>query len=70
MSIPSVKYWSSSPLITGPSGPAGERQHLVLLSARVGDKPEKTIQIAKCLSGAVSARIALALERFEKGLNE
>jgi hypothetical protein len=40
------------------------------MTAKVGTGPEKTIQIAKCLSGAVSARIAVALDKFEKGLNE
>lgn len=70
MLTPSVKYWSSSPRLVGPSGPASTetQSHLVLMSVKIDAKPERTIQIAKCLSGAVSARIAIALEKFEKEL--
>jgi hypothetical protein len=70
MATTSVKYWSSSPRTVTPSGVVASPQHFVLMTAKVGTGPEKTIQIAKCLSGAVSARIAVALDKFEKGLNE
>lgn len=73
--LPKVKYWSSSPLVVPPDaafhgGIGGTRNHLVLMSVQIPDKPEQTIQIAKCISGAVSARIAIALDKFEKGLED
>lgn len=56
--MPKVKYWSSSPLI------AGERQHLVLLTVKQGEK-EQTAKIATCHNGAVSKRLAELLEKAE-----
>lgn len=63
-----IKYWSSSPRAVSPSGEVGPKQNLVLVTVTNPDQTSKTVQVASCPNGVISARIALALEQFEKGL--
>lgn len=59
MIAPKVKYWSSSPRLASPAGYVScGHEHLVLMTV-----DEKTVQIAKCISGVVSKRIAELLDK-------
>lgn len=61
-----VKYWSSSPRLVSAEGLVeAYPQHLVLMSVKQGDQPEKTVSIAKCTHGFVSKRIAELLDKAE-----
>jgi hypothetical protein len=65
MPLPKVKYWSSSALPVGKNGLTGKRENAILMTVTQGANEPKTVRIATCINGAVSARLAALLDKHE-----